>query len=62
MTAQAWPPLGLEDWVETQETFHLWTQMVGKVKLDLCPFINQWWEVALSLTARGLSSGLIPSR
>jgi hypothetical protein len=61
MTPQAWPPLGLEDWVDTQETFHLWTQMVGKVKLDLCPFINQWWEVALSLTARGLSSGLIPA-
>jgi hypothetical protein len=61
MTPQAWPPLALEDWVDTQETFHLWTQMVGKVKLDLCPFINQWWEVALSLTARGLSSGLIPT-
>jgi hypothetical protein len=38
----------------------MWTQIVGKVKLELCPFLNQWWEVAFHLTARGLNTGLIP--
>lgn len=61
MPEAAWPPLPLDEWIETRETVHLWTQMIGKVKLELCPFINQWWEVALSLTATGLSSGLIPA-
>ena len=59
--AEPWPPLELSQWVDTRETLHLWTQVVGKIKLELCPFVNQWWEVALSLNARGLSSGLIPS-
>jgi hypothetical protein len=38
----------------------LWTQVVGKVKLELCPFLNQWWEVVFLLTARGLTTGPIP--
>jgi len=59
--SEAWPELALDDWVDTRETFHLWTQMVGKVQLELRPFLNQWWEVGLSLTARGLSSGLVPA-
>ena len=40
----------------------MWTQVVGKVKLALCPYLNEWWEVALHPTARGLTSGLIPWR
>lgn len=59
--SEAWPELALENWVDTRETFHLWTQMVGKVQLELRPFLNQWWEVGLTLTARGLTSGLVPA-
>ncbi len=58
---ETWPELALEDWVDTRETFHLWTQMVGKVALELRPFLNQWWEVGLTLSSRGLTSGLVPT-
>lgn len=56
----AWPDLPFDDWRETQETLHRWTQIVGKVKLELTPFLNEWWNVALSVTPRGLTSGPIP--
>ena len=56
-----WPPLPLEAWKKTYETLHMWTQVVGKVKLELCPFLNQWWEVGFSVTAWGLTTSLIPS-
>lgn len=61
MGTEAWPELTFEDWVDTRETFHLWTQVVGKVQLELRPFENQWWEVGLSLTSRGLATGMIPA-
>ena len=57
----AWPELELVEWLGTRETLHLWTQMAGKVKLALCPYLNQWWGVALELTATGLGTGLIPA-
>lgn len=56
-----WPELPYEAWKDTRDTLHLWTQMVGKVKLELCPFVNQWWEVAFLLSARGMTTGPIPS-
>jgi hypothetical protein len=56
-----WPPLPLDAWKETYETLHMWTQVVGKVKLELCPFLNQWWEVGFSVTPRGLTTSLIPA-
>lgn len=55
-----WPDLPLDEWRDTQETLHRWTQIVGKVKLELTSFLNEWWNVALSVTARGLTSGPIP--
>jgi len=55
-----WPPLPLDAWKETCDTLHMWTQVVGKVKLELCPFLNQWWEVAFFVTAQGLTTSLIP--
>ncbi len=58
---EQWPPLPLSEWQETQETLHLWTQIVGKVKLALTPFQNEWWNVAFSSVPRGLTTGLIPS-
>ena len=42
----AWPELPYDAWVETRDTVHLWTQVVGKIKLALTPFLNEWWNVA----------------
>ena len=55
-----WPPLPLAEWSDTCDTLHLWTQMAGKVKLALSPFQNHYWHVALTLSARGLTTGAIP--
>ena len=57
---ETWPELAFGPWKDTRDTLHLWTQVVGKVKLELCPFLNQWWEIALHLNARGLTTGPIP--
>lgn len=54
-----WPALPYEEWKDTLETLHMWTQVVGKVKLKLVPFLNHWWEVALTVTARGLTTSTI---
>ncbi len=59
---ETWSTLAFETWSDTRATLHLWTQVVGKVKLELCPFLNQWWEVTFFLTARGLTTGPIPYR
>jgi len=59
---ETWPELPYEAWQDTHDTLHLWTQIVGKVKLELCPFLNQWWEVTFHLTAHGLNTGPIPWR
>ena len=57
---ETWPELPYETWKDTRTTVHMWTQIVGKVKLELCPFLNQWWEITFHLTARGFNTGLIP--
>jgi hypothetical protein len=51
-----WPELPYEQWAETRDTLHLWTQVIGKVKLALTPFLNEWWNVAFSLTCRGMTT------
>jgi hypothetical protein len=51
--AESWPALPLEAWKDTYATLHMWTQIVGKVRLVLCPLVNHWWEVALYISARG---------
>jgi hypothetical protein len=56
----SWPELPLEAWQDTYATLHMWTQIVGKVRLVLSPRINHWWEVALYVNARGLTSSAIP--
>jgi hypothetical protein len=56
----AWPALPYAEWKDTCATLHLWTQIVGKVRLALSPFINHWWEVPLYVTARGLTTSAIP--
>jgi hypothetical protein len=55
-----WPALPLAEWRETYATLHMYTQVVGKLKLAYCPMLNQWWQVALAVTTRGLGTGPIP--
>jgi hypothetical protein len=59
-SADLWPPLPAEDWRETYATLHMWTQIVGKVRLALTPLINHFWNVTLHLTPRGLTTGAMP--
>jgi hypothetical protein len=57
----AWPALPpIEDWKDTFETVHLWTQIVGKVRLEQGPWINHSWGSALYVTTRGLTTSPIP--
>jgi hypothetical protein len=56
----AWPALPLADWQDTYATLHMWTQIVGKVRLALSPPINHWWQVTLYVTPRGLTTSTIP--
>jgi hypothetical protein len=58
--ATDWPALRLADWRDTRDTLHLWTQVVGKVRLGLAPFANHWWQVTLYPTARGLTTSAMP--
>jgi hypothetical protein len=60
LTNDSWPDLPLEAWQDTYATLHMWTQIVGKVRLALSPRINHWWEVALYVNARGLTTSAIP--
>ncbi len=55
-----WPALPVSAWQDTRDTLHLWTQVVGKVQLALEPMINHWWQATLHVTARGLSTALMP--
>ncbi|MGN2243874.1 DUF5996 family protein [Frateuria sp. GZRR33] len=57
---EAWPELPYEAWRETYATLHLWSQVVGKIALALAPPLNHGWGIALHLTARGLSTRLLP--
>jgi Family of unknown function (DUF5996) len=54
-----WPDLTLSRWADTRDTLHLWTQIVGKVRLGLTPMINHWWNVTLYVSARGLTTSLM---
>jgi uncharacterized protein DUF5996 len=55
-----WPDLPYSSWHETAATLHLWTQIVGKVRLSLTPWVNHSWQVPLYVTARGLGTSPIP--
>ena len=57
---ECWPSLQLDSWKDTYVTLHMWTQMVGKVRLRLTPLVNHWWNVPLYVTARGLTTSRIP--
>jgi Family of unknown function (DUF5996) len=55
-----WPELPLEAWQDTYATLHMWTQIVGKVRMALSPRVNHWWQVAFYVNARGLTTSAIP--
>jgi len=55
-----WPELRWEDWSATAETLHMWTQIVGKVRLALSPLQAHWWNVPLYVSARGLNTSAMP--
>ncbi len=59
MTSEIWPALPFSEWKETCKTLHMWTQVVGKVRLALSPWTNHSWHVTLYLTARGLTTSPI---
>jgi hypothetical protein len=54
-----WPELTLASWQDTCDTLHMWTQVVGKVRLALEPMANHWWQVPLYVSARGLTTSLM---
>jgi Family of unknown function (DUF5996) len=57
---EPWPALPLEAWQPTYHNLHMWTQIVGKVRLALTPKINHWWNVPLYVSSRGLTTSAIP--
>src|SRR5438876_10177092 len=54
-----WPSLPIEGWQDTCTTLHMWTQVVGKIRLKLTPAVNHWWHVPLYVTSRGLTTSPI---
>ena len=57
---ETWPALPFSEWKETAKTLHMWTQIVGKVRLALTPWTNHSWHVTLYVAARGLTTSPIP--
>lgn len=55
-----WPALPLASWDATAATLHMWTQIVGKIRLALSPHVNHWWQVPLYVSARGLCTSVMP--
>jgi Family of unknown function (DUF5996) len=60
MGAEAWPDLKYPDWKDTCATLHMWTQIVGKIRLVQTPWTNHSWHVTLYVTSRGLTTSPIP--
>lgn len=55
-----WPTIPVREWDDTRDTFQLYTQVVGKIRLANAPLLNHWWNVPLYVTARGLTTSLMP--
>ncbi|MFE2985822.1 DUF5996 family protein [Streptomyces sp. NPDC059262] len=62
MSRTMWPQLRVADWTETRDTLHMWTQIVGKIRLAHAPLVNHWWQVTLYVSPRGLTTSAIPYR
>src|SRR3954463_13226837 len=57
---RGWPELKAQDWIGTRDTVHMWTQIVGKIRMAHAPMLNHWWQVTLYVTPRGLTTSRIP--
>lgn len=57
---EAWPSLPFAEWRDTCTTLHMWTQIVGKIRLAQAPLVNHWWQVPLYVTSRWLTTSAIP--
>jgi hypothetical protein len=60
--SRAWPRLRWADWADTRDTLHMWTQIVGKIRMAHAPVINHWRHVTLYVSPRGLTTSTIPYR
>jgi hypothetical protein len=58
--SDAWPELKFAEWQDTLATLHMWTQVVGKIRLKQTPLVNHWWNVPLYVSARGLTTSAMP--
>jgi len=61
MPSNGWPALAFDDWKDTLHAIHMWTQIVGKIRLTTTPLLNHWWNSSLAVTPRGLTTGTMPS-
>ena len=59
-SSESWPALELHEWMATRDTFHMWLQIIGKVRLKQAPPINHSWHTTLYVTSRGLTTSPIP--
>jgi Family of unknown function (DUF5996) len=59
-TSGDWPDLPLSEWAGTCATLHLWTQVIGKIRLARAPMVNHWWQAPLYVTCRGLTTSPMP--
>jgi hypothetical protein len=59
--SEPWPPLPYDKWKDTLRAIHMWTQVVGKIRLATTPLLNHWWNSSLAVTPRGLTTGTMPS-
>src|ERR1041385_766229 len=62
LLSTSWPELPYAAWRDTCATLHLWTQIVGKIRLARTPWLNHSWHVTLYVTARGLTTSPVPDR
>jgi hypothetical protein len=60
VSAGTWPALPLVGWKDTRDTLHMWTQIVGKIRLGLMPMMNHWWQAPLYVSSQGLTTALMP--
>ena len=56
----AWPAMPIRDWSDTRDTFHLYLQVIGKIRIACDPPTNHWWNSTMYLTSRGLTTSLMP--
>ncbi len=59
-TSELWPALPFDEWKDTIEALHMKMQIAGKLKLELTPFLNHWWNVAFYINVSGMTTGPIP--